>query len=396
MSVAEQASLGDLLKWGRTGKGFRQADIAHKIGVTQATWSLWERGDSFPSDTNIPAIAAELDLAPQDLLAAKERSGIDRKLKSLESTAATASDQDAADDERPVPKFVKSSLDTARERLGDDLVINIVGPETLPFLDEESIRAEWAENILNGATYNLVWFLDSLAFNNSDKSFTYNRVTDVLLALDDLETKIDFAISRKEEGVERKSDLSIKHYFVWSGLFDYEFARDSVGFKIACKRVARFISGLAETKRPDARLANKVVLVNSPLQLVGEAQLQEWIEAQLVTTDKAAMRLRQIGSNIAGRFWCNRDLLVVFIDAEGLEEPYGYNIPRRGYRSLDEVLLDQGMKSDGVPRALRVTEGRRALNLINELQEFEPQHQFLPLPAEPMASPALPSKETTA
>jgi transcriptional regulator with XRE-family HTH domain len=61
-------TFGHIIKRARIAKKLRQADATRLVGVTQATWSLWEREDGYPSDTSAKKIAGALDLNEGEIL----------------------------------------------------------------------------------------------------------------------------------------------------------------------------------------------------------------------------------------------------------------------------------------------------------------------------------------
>lgn len=57
----------DTLKSLRYQKGYTQADIAHKLGITIPTVSSWERGLSRPYPKYVPMLADMLGVSTEDI-----------------------------------------------------------------------------------------------------------------------------------------------------------------------------------------------------------------------------------------------------------------------------------------------------------------------------------------
>ena len=56
----------------RKSAGLTQVQLAEKVGVAQATVAEWERGDYYPRASIIPALAAALGCAVNDLYATEK------------------------------------------------------------------------------------------------------------------------------------------------------------------------------------------------------------------------------------------------------------------------------------------------------------------------------------
>ena len=338
-----------------------QSTVATAVGVSQATLSSWEKGDGFPSEDKIQGLAGILGLDVTPLKAIYEASRLARRqvLFSPDSMRPNA-----------ISTFVKDALTEARTQIGDGLTIHLIGPEVLPFVEYEDIRKEWAENLKNDVPYHLVWFIDSLVFNQRPGSSNYkNRFKDIQAAMDDLAGML----------ADAHRAFTLNHYFIWSGMLDHEMHAEPLLMKepddtegIPLRRVARFMSLLSQD-RPGSNLKNKVMLVGADTGITDEKALTGWIASELnplagPNVDKKLL-VRRICANISARYWNNRDVLVLFSDVEGWEEPIGYNIPRRGFRTFDDARTPGVAMAESVPRVLSKQEALRLKNLQKELLE---------------------------
>ena len=66
MNATEQ--IGDLIKKARTAAGLTQPQLAEKIGVTQSSISLWEKGHREPALHQLRAIATALGVPIRTLI----------------------------------------------------------------------------------------------------------------------------------------------------------------------------------------------------------------------------------------------------------------------------------------------------------------------------------------
>jgi transcriptional regulator with XRE-family HTH domain len=74
-------TFSEIIKRARIAKGMRQVDVAALVGVTQATWSLWERGNDFPSVENAKRIAGVLEVDEEEILKSLEEAKVESKVK---------------------------------------------------------------------------------------------------------------------------------------------------------------------------------------------------------------------------------------------------------------------------------------------------------------------------
>ena len=56
----------------RKGRGFKQKDIADKLGVAQATVAMWETGKSTPSFKNLCSLSELLQVSVNDICTAMQ------------------------------------------------------------------------------------------------------------------------------------------------------------------------------------------------------------------------------------------------------------------------------------------------------------------------------------
>jgi len=61
---SESVEAGERTATARDRLGFTQAEIAKRVGVTQATVSRWESGDRELSLSELPRVAAALEVSP--------------------------------------------------------------------------------------------------------------------------------------------------------------------------------------------------------------------------------------------------------------------------------------------------------------------------------------------
>lgn len=64
----------------RKKKGYTQAQLADKIGVTNKSVSRWERGEGYPDISVLPALADALSVSIDALLNEKERQSIPKQM----------------------------------------------------------------------------------------------------------------------------------------------------------------------------------------------------------------------------------------------------------------------------------------------------------------------------
>jgi transcriptional regulator with XRE-family HTH domain len=65
----EQPAIGEELGAARARRGHGQREAAKAVGVTQAAWGKWERGESAPGARHLPRLAAYCELPVTELLA---------------------------------------------------------------------------------------------------------------------------------------------------------------------------------------------------------------------------------------------------------------------------------------------------------------------------------------
>ncbi len=61
-------AIGELLRHKRLDAGTKQAAVAKRFGVSQASYSAWERDESIPKSKYIPSIAEYLGMSLPDLM----------------------------------------------------------------------------------------------------------------------------------------------------------------------------------------------------------------------------------------------------------------------------------------------------------------------------------------
>lgn len=74
-SQRPQRALGKAIRQLREERGSTQEAVAHKAGVTAATYGLIERGQSNPTWATLADIADALDVSMVEIAKATERSG---------------------------------------------------------------------------------------------------------------------------------------------------------------------------------------------------------------------------------------------------------------------------------------------------------------------------------
>lgn len=88
-SISRAAVLGQVLAYHRKAKGFQQAEVAARVGVTQATWSRIERGSIGISVEQLNLAAQCLGMPPWTILEEANRAFIHIEKQKVELRART-------------------------------------------------------------------------------------------------------------------------------------------------------------------------------------------------------------------------------------------------------------------------------------------------------------------
>jgi transcriptional regulator with XRE-family HTH domain len=150
----QSMTFGQLLKEARGNTG--QHDLIQKIKeaaqpktitLSLSTWSRWENDLFLPNftDARLPHVAEVLRVDLDELLRALKRSA--------ESTSppfqAKRSDEFFAEAQSLITSMGTRNVD-----------VYLLGPETLPILDDEGVRDIWAKNAANGVQYHILWLYE--------------------------------------------------------------------------------------------------------------------------------------------------------------------------------------------------------------------------------------------
>lgn len=74
--------VGRRLRWVREAYGLSQEQVAAMVGVSQAAWSLYEKGQRIPDQFKLPTIAGKLKITLSYLLT-QELHGVERPLATV-------------------------------------------------------------------------------------------------------------------------------------------------------------------------------------------------------------------------------------------------------------------------------------------------------------------------
>ena len=150
----DERTFAVMLRDARTNSGFTQDAVSAKAKVSQSSYSEWEQGRRLPESSREDAVlrlADTLRLDPTELLRALER----------ERRAARSSSRPCPTAETYLPaqeRFLEECL--AAVPKDHTMEIWLIGPETLPVLNEPSAEQAWADNLALGINYKVVWLLD--------------------------------------------------------------------------------------------------------------------------------------------------------------------------------------------------------------------------------------------
>lgn len=122
------------------------------IGVEQGTISAWEVGRQFPGPgremrEKLIRLAELLGIDQHDLFAALE----------AEKTEGQSENLPLSEDE-----FLTWQQDYIKRVGPENLEVWFLSPRYLPVIESPAIRARWVENLKQGTSYCLVWFLDTV------------------------------------------------------------------------------------------------------------------------------------------------------------------------------------------------------------------------------------------
>jgi len=137
-----------LIKRDREAKALTQKEIATRakaaeVRISQSLLSAWEAGDALPSAENASKLAELVGADPVVWLEAL--------------AAATKLHSNLPRSPARMIYQATEHLETHRE---EQFGIWVLGPANLPVLEDPEIRTAWIENMQEGRSYHLIWFLD--------------------------------------------------------------------------------------------------------------------------------------------------------------------------------------------------------------------------------------------
>lgn len=148
-STEQKTSFNQLIKRDREAAKLTQKQLAanakaQNLRISQSLLSSWEAGDALPSEDNVRNLAM---LVP----------GAD-ECEWLSALAVAADLQ--SNMPRSAERVIHQAMNYLDANKDEDFDIWVIGPSNLPVLDNHDIRGTWVDNLIEGRSYHLIWFLD--------------------------------------------------------------------------------------------------------------------------------------------------------------------------------------------------------------------------------------------
>jgi transcriptional regulator with XRE-family HTH domain len=172
--------LGELIKQSRQKAKLTQQQLGEKLELTQTTISAWEGGKYFPALEQLPELAEALGLSVDQLNDAYETE--EYQEKGFETSEAI---------------YVKEQQQYIRQIGASNIEIFLLGPRSLPVISSEVVQDIWVENLLAGASYSIIWYLDFM------ESSDFRKIGSVL-------GKIDRKIRETVDKLQSRSDVHLE------------------------------------------------------------------------------------------------------------------------------------------------------------------------------------------
>jgi len=145
---AVRKEFGRQVRLYRKERNLLQEELAARLGVRQATLSAWEVGRQMPTSVHFNKLVTNLELPETEV----------SKLRKL--YARLSMPELSGEPTEQTVRLAKTEADGAFGECRYDLWL--LGPSTLPVIDNRAIQDIWAKQLTNGVNYWIVWFVDKL------------------------------------------------------------------------------------------------------------------------------------------------------------------------------------------------------------------------------------------